>query len=192
MNKKDMFHTEMNYIKTDRLRDSLGKMIDIIPDYFFKVAASSTGKYHPSYALGDGGLLRHTKVAVKIANDLLNTETFGSGYNDVEKDLLKMALIMHDTFKHGKVKEKYVIFDHALVSAQAIKDNAKDFDLTEPELFILTTAIESHMGEWNTNNYSKVVLPKPTMEYQKFVHLCDYLASRKYLEVPFNGNEVSN
>lgn len=42
------------------------------------------------------------------------------------------------------------------------------------------------VGQWNTVRYSKVVLPTPKTKYQKFVHLCDYLASRKFLEVNFN------
>lgn len=39
--------------------------------------------------------------------------------------------------------------------------------------------IASHMGQWNVNLYSKTILPKPKTATQKFVHLCDYLASRK-------------
>lgn len=35
------------------------------------------------------------------------------------------------------------------------------------------------MGQWNVNLYSKTILPKPKTATQKFVHLCDYLASRK-------------
>ena len=47
-------------------------LIELLPNYFFEVPASSTGKYHPEFALGDGGLIRHTKVAVRIAYELLN------------------------------------------------------------------------------------------------------------------------
>lgn len=35
------------------------------------------------------------------------------------------------------------------------------------------------MGQWNVNLYSKTILPKPKTATQKFVNLCDYLASRK-------------
>ena len=57
------FEKELNYIKNDRIKRSLITMINILPDYFYEVPASSTGKYHPSFALNKGGLLRHTKVA---------------------------------------------------------------------------------------------------------------------------------
>ena len=43
------------------------------------------------------------------------------------------------------------------------------------------------MGEWNTDYKTKEeVLPLPESEMQKFTHLCDYLASRKMLEVNFD------
>ena len=45
------------------------------------------------------------------------------------------------------------------------------------------------MGEWNENKRSSTVLPKPETDIQKFVHMCDYLASRKDIEVLFDANE---
>ena len=72
MNKKEIFYDEINYIKDEKLRNSLSKLVELLPSYFFKEAASSTGKYHPKYALGEGGLLRHTKAGVRIGYELLN------------------------------------------------------------------------------------------------------------------------
>lgn len=46
--KAKVFTTEINYIKNDRIKESLVNLINLIPDYFFTEAASSTGKYHPS------------------------------------------------------------------------------------------------------------------------------------------------
>lgn len=43
------------------------------------------------------------------------------------------------------------------------------------------------MGQWNTNKNSSVVLPTPDNKYQKIVHLCDYLAAQKGVEVQFDG-----
>ena len=45
--------------------------------------------------------------------------------------------------------------------------------------------IRSHMGQWNTNKYSNVVLPTPQTGTEKFVHMADYLASRKCIEMNF-------
>ena len=70
--KADIFKTELGYIKEDDIREKAIKVINMLPDYFFEVPASSTGKYHPSFSQGEGGLVRHTKAAVNIANELLN------------------------------------------------------------------------------------------------------------------------
>ena len=70
--KSDVFKTELNYIKDSEIREKAIKAINLLPDYFFEVPASSTGKYHPTFSQGEGGLVRHTKAAVNIANELLN------------------------------------------------------------------------------------------------------------------------
>jgi hypothetical protein len=54
---------------------------------------------------------------------------------------------------------------------------------------MVSNAIASHMGEWNTNKRSSTTLPKPSDKIGKFVHMCDYLASRKDIEVLFDDEE---
>jgi hypothetical protein len=50
--------------------------------------------------------------------------------------------------------------------------------------------VASHMGSWNTDyKTKKEILPKPITSMEKFVHLCDYLASRRFLEVNFDKVE---
>ena len=187
---KKVFDKELAYIKNDRYRESAKKLIELLPDYFYEVAASSTGKYHPSFALGEGGLVRHTKVAVKIAYELSNNNIIGYSFKDDEKDLMIIALIMHDGLKHGKTKEKYVRFDHPILMANYIKENKDKLDFTDQEIEFLANVISSHMGEWNTNPYSDVVLPVPHNKYQRFVHMCDFLASRKFIDIKFKNNEI--
>ena len=46
------------------------------------------------------------------------------------------------------------------------------------------------MGEWNTNSYSNVVLPLPKDKFQRFVHMCDFLSSRKFLDVKFENDDI--
>ena len=50
---------ELNYIKDENFRNNIEKILNSLPEYFWKVAASSTGKYHPEFSLGEGGLVRH-------------------------------------------------------------------------------------------------------------------------------------
>ncbi len=187
---KDTFNKELSYIKNQKYRENAQKLIELLPDYFYEVAASSTGKYHPAFALGEGGLVRHTKVAVKIAYELSNNDVIGYSFTQDEKDLMIIALIMHDGLKHGKVKEKYVRFDHPILMANYIKENKDKTTFTDEEIEFLSNVISSHMGQWNTNPYSDVVLPVPHNKYQRFVHMCDFLASRKFLDIKFKNNEI--
>ena len=60
------FEMELSYINDKKIKEALLKVIKLLPDYWFTIPASSTGKYHPEYALGDGGLLRHSKAAMRI------------------------------------------------------------------------------------------------------------------------------
>ena len=184
------FKKEYTYIRNKKYRDNLDIILNLLPEYFFKVAASSTGKYHPSFSLGEGGLIRHTKVAVKIAYDLFLDDSITNIFTQDEKDMMIFALILHDGQKHGINEEKYTVFDHPLQISKFIKENSDKLTLDINEINFICSVIESHMGPWNTNQYSNVVLPIPKNKYQKFVHMCDYLASRKYLDVKFENDEI--
>jgi len=191
MMKSSNFNRELSYIKDERLRKSAEVLANNLPDYFYEVAASSTGKYHPSFSLGDGGLLRHTKVAVKIAKSLLDDPVFGDKYTNKEKDLMLMALMFHDGIKHGVPEDKYTKVDHPLLAAEFIKNNQSSTELTSEEVEFISECIKSHMGPWNTDYLTgEEILPKPRTKYQNFVHMCDYLASRKYLDVKFVNGEI--
>lgn len=183
----DYFKTELNYISDERIRNSCKTMINLLPSYFFKVAASSTGKYHPEFSLGEGGLYRHTKAAVRIANELLNLEEYKGVYTTHDKDLILMSLILHDGLKHGKEESKYTLFMHPVIMGDYILENSSALSLSDDELKIVVNAIKSHMGQWNTDNYGNV-LPKPNTKIGKFVHMCDYLSSRKFLDMKFDSN----
>lgn len=186
--KQEKFMQEINYIKNEKYRENAKILIEGLPDYFFSVPASSTGKYHPKFASGDGGLVRHTKAAVRIAYELLNS-MIGDVFKSDEKDLIILGLTLHDGLKHGKEQEKYVRFDHPLLVANYVKESKDKLTLDDEEIEFLYNIISSHMGPYNTNAYSDVVLPIPKNKYQKFVHMCDLLASRKFLDIKFDDND---
>lgn len=187
--KSDVFKTEISYIKDPNYQKNAEILVNLLPDYFFEVGASSTGKYHPSFASGEGGLVRHTKAAVRIAYELLNS-IIGNVFTLKEKDLIILVLILHDGIKHGIPKEQYVRFDHPILAANFIKDNQSKTTFNDSEIKFMMDTISSHMGPFNTNNYSSVILPVPQNKYQKFVHMCDLLASKKFLDIKFDGNEI--
>ena len=189
MNKNEVFKIELSYIKNEEYRNSAEALLELAPDYFYEVPAASTGKYHPEFAQGERGLIRHTKVALKIAKDILDLEYTNSIFTDNEKDLMLIAIMFHDCQKLGNPKEKYTRFDHPILAANFIKENQDKTSLKDDEIDLITRTIKSHMGQWNTNMYSNVILPKPNDKYEFFVHTCDYLSSKKYLNVKFDNND---
>lgn len=192
MNKEEMFKEELSLIKDKSLKESLLKIINMLPDYWFHEPASSTGKYHPEYATGEGGLLRHSKAAMRIGYELLQDPSIGDKYTNHEKDLMLMSLLVHDGLKLGNPKERYTRFDHPILMGQFIVDNKDELSLSKEDAKFMNDVIKTHMGPWTTDYNGVEVLEKPKTKYQNFVHMCDYLASRKCLLVPFDkDNKIS-
>lgn len=189
--KAKIFDSILDTIENSDIRYFAEQCIETIPDYFWEVGASSTGKYHPKYALGELGLARHTCALVRFLNHIFNVECFGSKFSSREKDLMRVAGMMHDTRKSGDDEtynnNKYTKFDHPLLAANEIR-TLIGF-ISEEELELVAIMIESHMGQWNTDKRSKTILPLPENKYQKMIHLADYLASRKDIDVLFEGFE---
>ena len=54
--------------------------------------------------------------------------------------------------------------------------------------------LEFYIRQWNIDTYGKsnVTLPLPTNKHQKIVHLVDYLAAQKGVEVMFDGFTPEN
>ena len=70
-------------------------------------------------------------------------------------------------------------------------ENKDKLSMEVDDIRKVCTMIESHMGEWTYDNYQKKeVLPKPRTAEQRFVHMCDFLASRKFLDIKFENNEI--
>lgn len=131
---------------------------------FFYIPASNSGKYHPGYALGIGGLLRHTKSCLLLAVELFTIHKF----KPEVQDYILSALALHDIEKPSKTHPIEV-----KLRLEALRD-LKTFCKVIP-------LIESHMGQFDM--YGK--LPRPKTRAQKYVHLVDYLASRNFIEVNF-------
>jgi hypothetical protein len=180
--KMDIFATELNYIKDSKIREWVETALTIVPDYFFSVPASSTGKYHPQYALGEGGLARHTQAAVGIAQELFRVEMFS--LDEMEQDCITAALILHDTYKSGTDHCRFTVTEHPLVAVEQFSKHQQLTNVLTPRQYeMIFDCIAHHMGQWITDYKSKrEVLEKPKTKIAKIAHLCDYIASRKCLE----------
>jgi len=187
-----MFEKELELIKSDSIRVKVHTVLEHISDKFYEVGASSTGKYHPKFAQGPGGLYRHTRAACRIAQmffewqDELDKNVDKADYDNVmyERDIVIAALILHDTCKYGqKFEYKYTQHDHPVLASSLILEVLGNND---EEAQDIANCVMSHMGPWTTSKYSQIVLPEPQTSIEIFTHLCDYIASRKYIEIELN------
>lgn len=184
IDKVSVFKEELKLIKNERYLRSVKYLINLLPDYFFVVPASSGGKYHPDFARGEGGLVRHTKVAIKIASVLLVNDTISSKFTSDEKELIIIAILLHDGIKKGFEEDVYTKFNHPELSSEFVISNKDSLEFTNKELTNLTNMIKRHMGQWNI--CGNIVLEKPETKFDRFVHMCDYLSSKKFLNVNFD------
>ena len=166
------FKKELSFIKNPELKKFTEIVLENVPDYFFTIPASSTGKYHPAYTCCNGGLVKHTQAAVRIAKELFNMHDKDCEFSDDDKDIIISSLILHDTVKNGfNAANKYTDAKHPLYATELIEKVVNEDDqFTEVrESFhssntkqIMFSAINSHMGRWNTDYRTKAeVLPKP-------------------------------
>ena len=177
----EIFKKELMEISRPDIREFVLECLKQAPDYFYTMPASTTGKYHPEYSLGEGGLIRHTKAAVLIAIDLLSLNQ--NKELAKHRDEIISALILHDCVKKKDKNEIYTAFNHPLLACNLIREVATDLNYDDPCVDYICDLIKTHMGQWNSDKYATVTLPIPETDEQKFVHMCDYLASRKHIQV---------
>lgn len=149
-------------------------LIGLVPDYFFIIPSSSSGKYHPEDEICEGGLLRHVYKDIKVFIQLcimhnISDDTF------ISEGIV--ALMFHDAFKSGMPQQEHTVFEHPLLAAEFIRNNASG--IPAASINNIANAVASHSGRWNTSKYSEIILPTPTTELEKLVHEADFLASRK-------------
>lgn len=180
---EEVFAEELKYIKSDSIRKFVIDCFDeLAPDYFWTIAASSSGKHHPKIANKKHGLIVHTKFCVWWGRKL--AESF-YGY---DMDVIVASLLLHDLQKFGQSMDNgwptlaAYTSTHGMLLAvqirQLIKDNTKTFGHGKIETIIACVGL--HMGKWT----DEILGDKWLKEYRnnnnvKIVQLADYCASRK-------------
>lgn len=187
-----IFNSILDTMENPEYKKLLEDMLETFPNYFWEVSASSTGKFHPEFSQGVMGLARHTCALVRILNYVLSIDCFKNLYSSEDRDCMRIAGVMHDSRKSGDdidfAKSKYTRFDHPLLAANVVRE-FKGGTVPDDRIELIAKIIEAHSGQWNTNKYSDIVLPLPKDKYQKVLHLCDYLVSRKDVSLDFDKKE---
>lgn len=189
-----MFINEIGDIKDANLKAFATELIANADDYFFVVPASSSGKYHPPFDLGDGGLVRHTRLVAYMAKSLAESYCF----SDYDTDCLIVAALAHDIKKQGNGDTGHTVWDHPILAMHYVQDiyGKTNFNVPADTIEKISNAVSSHMGKWgNEPRFCKgnTPLPMPVTEFEKALQAADYVASRKeIIDFKFRDTEEVN
>ena len=189
-----MFINEIGDIKDADLKAFATELIANADDYFFVVPASSSGKYHPPFDLGDGGLVRHTRLVAYMAKSLAESYCF----SDYDTDCLIVAALAHDIKKQGNGDTGHTVWDHPILAMHYVQEiyGKTNFKVPADTIEKISNAVSSHMGKWgNEPRFCKgnTPLPMPVTEFDKALQAADYVASRKeIIDFKFRDTEEVN
>lgn len=205
MRTSEIFEKEINLIKNEHLRSIVSSTLDASPECIQTIPASSSGKYHPAYSLGEGGLSRHIKATVGIAYSMIGSDVLKGfiedemgAYSDMYEDIVYASLILHDCKKPDDTPKHNTRFDHPILAANLFNEMAMqyvfnnslsqdDMEYIRKVVPLVFKCIKSHMGIYTTAPYAKgIELPKPASNLEWFVHSCDLLSSKKYIGFDFD------
>lgn len=166
----------LKYITHPQLAEFLWKAWLAAPAYFWEIPASSTGKYHPSWATEPAGLLRHTICAMYIGRELSGT----FGLPEIERDVAVTALGIHDTLKYGVDYDLRYHDMHPYLPRSYYKKPHDLHCIIGGDLYeAVMDAVEVHMGDMASGKWASVGKLKPSNRVETVVHIADYIASRK-------------
>lgn len=171
----ELLSYEVSQIDDYDIREFVKMTLDEVDPIHRIKPASSTGKYHPKYAAGEGGLIRHIKVTVRNVIELIRA----TPAVESEKDELIAAAILHDMWKYPEGRDhEFTAFDHPALGGQWCKDHGFD---------TIGRLIASHQGIWTTSRQMPGFENEQPRKFDEWVlHYSDLLASRTYLRCDFD------
>ena len=171
----ELLSYEVAQIDDDEIRNFVKMTLDSVDPIHRIKPASSTGKYHPKYAAGEGGLIRHTKVVVRNIIELIRA----TPAIECEKDELIAAAIIHDMWKYPEGRDhEFTAFDHPALGGKWCKDHGFD---------TIGRLVAAHQGIWTTSRQMPGFENEQPRKFDEWcLHYSDLLASRTYLRCDFD------
>lgn len=169
-------------------------LIEQLDDYWFIKPASSTGKYHPKFNNGEGGLARHSLNVCMWWQQMYRAfeqELMSFSGRDDMYDLGLIACLFHDAKKYGDAEEnsRWVKKDHDVRSMEwflhnvEIYEHMNDMNFDNKAINYIANAIDHHNGPWSTHGAPRTI-------FERLVFICDYASSQKIHEQEvFNVND---
>lgn len=193
--KQKVFSLLAENFETDEMKAYFMDMVVEIPDYIFTMPSSTSFKYHNKTQCQTFGQIYHIYMFAKILEYRLNLEWNKElYYNPISRDCMRCVAVFHDAVKCGRHESKHTVSEHPVLAAKWVMDTKVEHDIsTDLKKYIANMCI-AHSGEWNKDRSGKVIMPKPSMPGEFFIHECDYLASRADLDmtIPNELTEILN
>lgn len=178
------FKEELKFLSNNTKDIVLAAFDKIATDDFFKGPAAKSGRYHPEISNGDYGLIRHTKLVVAIANELMQAKKV----NKDDRELIIAACLLHDIVKNGTRPEHkhyetavdgHITSKHGEVLAMILAATNDNIPIG------ICRGVQYHMGTWSAPHtktyFDKNFCVSEVYLIPTIVHLADYIASRKFL-----------
>ena len=138
----NVFEKELSLLEDSDVLSLTESLMAHFPAPFWRMPASSTGKYHPESSAGFGGLVTHTRQVFWIAKTIIDT-----GLYNVNRDVVLAACLLHDGWKYGE-NSRWTIKNHAALAVQKIQrivDSSHFFVTGQPVWYhLLLDCILSH------------------------------------------------
>jgi hypothetical protein len=191
----------ISLIEDDDLRGFTYFLLSQAHPDFWIIPSSSSGKYHPAWENGKGGLIRHVKAVAAFGLESLRRFGYGNDVmgadaneNAEMRDMLIFAAIMHDWGKNGHPKTgwgKHTTKTHGEDTAKIIEEEMlpkflKIFpEIKAPEYLKemvkqAMVAIYFHYGLWGKDKV-RPIDPKLT-DLARCLQEGDYFSSRKFIK----------
>lgn len=192
---RNILEPVINTLSISRDYRSLAEyLIEQLDDYWFIKPASSTGKYHPKFNNGEGGLVRHSLNVCMWWQQMYKAfeqELMSFSGRDDMYDLGLIACLFHDAKKYGDIEEnsRWVKKDHDVRSMEwflhnvEIYEHMNDMNFDNKAINYIANAIDHHNGPWSTHGAPRTI-------FERLVFICDYASSQKIHEQEvFNVND---
>ena len=155
---------EINEIENKNIRENVvDAFVNLCPDYFWSVPASSSGNYHPKDHRDARGLWLHTKRAFTEYERFAPSFYHQERINKNDLDYGRSAILLHDMFKYGWPKQNHTTKNHDTLAAEILEENT---DLDQK----IIDCVDSHNGPWYKGS-------DPDTDLELLHHMADMAAS---------------
>lgn len=159
---------EVELIEDDELRrETKSALARGVPDYFWKVPATSSGHYHNPFTRQRYGLWIHTKMVFTAYERMVRSYVEQGLVTEYEADCGRAAVLLHDVLKYGHGYEEGdgTKNNHDKMAGHWLRQNS---DLPSDVIH----AVEAHNGPYYDG-------PEPRTDLAQLVHQADMMASTK-------------